>query len=246
MEYQLSDESGHTQTTGISIEFPIIIQAQYDSITATSITETTVDVLANDTITDGSLGTVLLENYGINGVEYLTTVETFDGNWTVVAGQVIFTPSVNFSGGWVNMTYQLSDASGHTQTTWISIEFQVIGQPYSNIGSNPSALQTPNGGEIWTSGTSETILWDNLVEITGSTVDLYVLHDDPTNLNDFTSSSSELLANKIWYQFGTAISNSGSYQVDPSILNGIGNAYIILIVSSSDEWDISDDTFSLQ
>ena len=240
MNYQLSDTSGHVTTSGISIEYPIIIQAQYDDVTIPTLDPFTIDVMANDTLLDGETGTVLLQNWGMNGEEYVTQVERSEGNWTVDSNnQVTFAPSANWNGSNIWMDYQLSDTSGHTATTNISIRLA----PYGTIGSSPSGLQTPNGGESWMQGMNETVQWDT-IEITGNTVDMYVLHDDPSDLNTYASSYTELLNNKNWYQFGTSLSNTGSYQVDPSALNGIGS-YIVLIISDNGDWDISNSTFSI-
>ena len=119
--YQLSDESGHVDTASINIEFPVIIQAQYDSVSPTSIEATTIDALANDIITDGSSGTILLQDPVSD--EFVTFIETNDGNWSIVNNKVLFTPSASFNGGWTSIWYQLSDQSGHTDTEYIGIEF---------------------------------------------------------------------------------------------------------------------------
>ena len=165
LTYQLSDASGHRQTAFISIQYPVLIQAQYDSVTQTTIGSTTVDVLANDTITDGSLGTVLLENYGINGLEYNTTVSRSEGTWAVdVNNQVVFTPSINFNGGWVYMTYQLSDVSGHSQTTSIQIEFPIIIQAqYDSVTQTTIGSTTVDvlANDTITDGSLGTVLLEN-------------------------------------------------------------------------------------
>jgi hypothetical protein len=115
---------------------------------------------------------------------------------------------------------------------------------FDNIGSNTSALIYPNGGERWIYGSSEIVKW-NTNAITGDTVSLYVLHDNPSDLNQYASDSNNLLQNKNWYNFADNIPNTGSYTVDPKYLNGSGNAYIILIIGSHSGWDISNKTFEL-
>jgi hypothetical protein len=116
---------------------------------------------------------------------------------------------------------------------------------FGNIGSNTSALIYPNGGERWIDGSSEIIKW-NTNAIAGDTVSLYVLHDNPSDLNQYASDSNNLLQNKHWYNFADNIRNTGSYTVDPKYLNGSGNAYIILIIGSHSGWDISNKTFELR
>ncbi len=116
---------------------------------------------------------------------------------------------------------------------------------FDNIGSHVLALQNPNGNEIWQYDKNETISWD-IIKIIGSVVDLYVLHDDPSDLNNYRSSVPFMLESKNWYQFANDINNTGSYTVNPRDLNGNGNAYVVLIVSNTgSNWDISDRTFTL-
>ena len=84
-----------------------------------AIAATTVDVLANDALLDGATPTVLLQD----DTGYSTHVEILaEGNWTVNANQVTFTPSADFAGGTVSMEYQLSDGLGHTDTASINID----------------------------------------------------------------------------------------------------------------------------
>lgn len=109
------------------------------------------------------------------------------------------------------------------------------------------ALLTPNGGEFWNNDESRTITW-NSQTISGGTVDLYVLHDDPegfTTINDPQIGS--IINSKNWYKFASAIANTGTYTVNPRIMSGTGNAYRVLVVSTSDKskFDFSDANFSL-
>ncbi len=115
-------------------------------------------------------------------------------------------------------------------------------------GRNPEVdnlVLAPNGGESWYYGQTKQVRWRSS-EISGSSVDLYVLHDDPTGL--FSSSNVGAQVNsKNWYKFAEGVSNTGSYSMDPSDMNGGGNAYVLLIVSSEDnsQWDIGDGMFEL-
>jgi len=116
---------------------------------------------------------------------------------------------------------------------------------FSDIGSDHDALIYPNGGEIWEYGDNKTIRWMT-TSIKGDTVDIYVLHDNPSNLHNYSSDLNNLLNNKNWYKFAEDISNNGTYTVDPKNLNGSGNAYVVLIIGSQDGWDVSDETFTLK
>ena len=120
IEYQLSDTSGHTATTSISIEYPYVIQAEYDYKSTGSVSDpVTVDVLENDTLLDDATPNVLL----YDGSNYSTDVEIIgEGNWTVNNNQVTFTPSTDFTGGSVYIDYQLTDGLGHSDTAGINID----------------------------------------------------------------------------------------------------------------------------
>lgn len=114
-------------------------------------------------------------------------------------------------------------------------------------GNDRDALISPNGGEHWRNGQTQTIYWMNQY-ITGSTVDLYVLHDDPKGLVGNTSKNVGTTINqKNWYKFASNVPNTGRYSLDPAKMAGSGNAYMVLIVSTSDnsKFDISNDRFSL-
>jgi hypothetical protein len=55
---------------------------------------------------------------------YVTQVQNYDGNWTVANNQVVFTPSVNFLGGFTGISYQLTDGLGHTDNNgYVSLNF---------------------------------------------------------------------------------------------------------------------------
>ena len=116
-------------------------------------------------------------------------------------------------------------------------------------GSSPAmnALLTPNGGEFWKNGQTQTVSWDTSA-ITGSEVNLYVLHDSAFDLLDpATTDLPAAINSKNWFQFASAVPNTGSHSIDPAIMSGTGNQYLVLIVSASDKsiYDVSDAVFSL-
>ncbi len=81
--------------------------------------------------------------------------------------------------------------------------------------------------------------------ILGDSVNLYVLHDDPSDLEQYASDLNSLLSNKNWYKFADNIPNNGSYAIDPETMNGTGNAYVVLIKGENGGWDISNNLFTL-
>lgn len=122
--YQITDQNGQPSTNWINLEYPVFVQAVHDEVTPASIEPINLDVLANDSIADGLNVTVLLEIYGQNGPEYVSTVETFDGNWTVEANQsVTFIPNENFGGGDAWIAYQIKDQHEHTSRNDIAIKY---------------------------------------------------------------------------------------------------------------------------
>jgi len=123
--YQLSDMSGHVDESVSIIDYPYLLNAKEDSITKIVIEPTTVDVLANDAITDDSTGTILLQQWNGNTYEFVTSVDESEGTWTIVNNQVLFTPNADFNGGEVYLNYQLSDDSEHTDTALINIDFSI-------------------------------------------------------------------------------------------------------------------------
>ncbi len=127
-----------------------------------------------------------------------------------------------------------------------SLEIEQTDLDFTHIGNPTNALLYPNGGEVFTSGKLEVIKWDSTpYGVVGGTVDLYVLHDDPSGLEDRTNDVLAGEMDRNWYKFASNIPNSGEYEIDPEVLNGNGNAYIILIVYDDNTWDISDSTFVL-
>ncbi len=130
------------------------------------------------------------------------------------------------------------------------------GSPTSNLDDTilsnmwqSNALISPNGGESWFNGENREVTW-NASEIVGDTVNCYVLHDDPSNiLSAMSNNDAVSLTNAItsanWYKFATDVQNSGVIGIDPSVMSGGGDAYLVLIVSDNGYWDISDGVFSL-
>ncbi len=127
------------------------------------------------------------------------------------------------------------------------IENESNGIVAEGIGNDRDALISPNGGESWFDGQRQNISWMNKY-ITGDTVDLYVLHDAPIGLLDkYDNEIGTAINARNWYKFASSVANTGSYTVDPADLNGNGNAYMILVVSSENnsDFDLSDGVFSL-
>jgi hypothetical protein len=117
----------------------------------------------------------------------------------------------------------------------------------AGAGNDRDALIAPNGGEAWWNGQVQTVRWMTQY-ITGPSVDLYILWDSPSGLEDKTNRDIGVVVNtKRWYRFAAAVPNTGSYEVDPADFHGTGNAYRILVVSTADrsKFDLSDENVYL-
>ena len=113
----------------------------------------------------------------------------------------------------------------------------------------PRALIAPNGGESWKNGEERELRWD-AGAFSGERLEAYVLHDDPAALLEALQSGEEsrirdAVRSARWYRFAANLSDGGSVRIDPAIMGGNGNAYMVLLVSDRGEWDVSDGTFSL-
>ena len=114
-------------------------------------------------------------------------------------------------------------------------------------GAARDALLSPNGGEVWVYGSLQEVRW-NTASLSGGSVDLYVLHDDPTSLYDAIAPRVGGIVNgRRWYPFALGQPNTGRWQGDPELLRGVGNGYLILVVSTTNraEFDLSDRPFTL-
>ncbi len=71
------------------------------------------------------------------------------------------------------------------------------------------------------------------------------MHDAPSDIDLDDGFDLAVIKNRDWYNFATNISNSGDVSFDASILNGIGNAYKILLISESGGWTSHRGTISV-
>ena len=259
-----SDANGENDSTTSSDLEKFIIGKTYHITVEDSYTDENGNVVNNnhvETLTFNADGKTLTDTWVENGetksasFNYSVQGDTLSINGTNGDGET-FNKTLKapvtetndyisfFNGGRFYKTYAVaevalesSDANGGNDSTTSDLNL-------SNIGSNTNALISPNGGERWEYDTNESVNW-NTSEIVGDSVDIYVLNDDPSNLNNYSSSLTTLLNNKNWYKFATSVSNNGSYTLNPRELHSQGDAYVILIVGSESGWDISDGMITL-
>jgi len=171
---------------------------------------------------------------------YKNHVDPEEHNWNCAEDLYDYVGNSLEKNSWSNITVMTADYQSRSG----EICDENNGMQLETIGSDVEALISPNGGEVWIYGTTETVVW-NTNMILGNSVNLYVLHDDPSDLEQYASDLNSLLSNKNWYKFADNIPNNGSYAIDPEVMNGSGNAYVVLIEGENGEWDISNNLFTL-
>ncbi len=121
--YRMSDSEGHTATSEIYIDYPLLIDARWDDYFMSTLTALNMDVLANDEYN----GTVRLQIRDDEGNYVEGEVETYQGVWRVEANNTItFEPSATFTGGWVYTEYRIEDSQGYSDTASVQIEYPVL------------------------------------------------------------------------------------------------------------------------
>jgi len=106
------------------------------------------------------------------------------------------------------------------------------------------ALMSPTKGDKFVIGQAFRVTWDNN-KITGDNVNIYVLHDDPVGIDTTDGVDLSILKSRNWYKFATNMENNGDIGFDAALLNGIGNAYKLLLISDSGDWTLHRGTFTI-
>lgn len=122
-------------------------------------------------------------------------------------------------------------------------------QETANIGSLQSedyrqALVSPQENSILVNGGNFSVFWDRL-NVSGSLVDMYILQDDPSNIDTESGANLAILQSRNWFKFATQVANSGEAIFATNILNGNGNAYKLLLVSDFGIWTVNQGTFEI-
>jgi hypothetical protein len=135
-EYQIMLNNGHHSENTIVLDYPVLFKAEYDDVDMNETVPVTIDVLANDTVIDGSTVTVEIEtgwDRENDRETFGTQRETSDGNWSVDGeGNVIFEPNSDFNGGSVYIDYRITDDNGHESQAWISIDYPIYMRAYGD------------------------------------------------------------------------------------------------------------------
>ncbi len=110
--YEISDSNGGINTATVSVNVQSVNDLpflQNDSATTNEDTQTSIDVLANDSDVDGDNLTVSSVNPGNNG-----TTE-------IVDNKIVYTPEANFIGE-DSFTYSVDDGNGSSDTAEVSVK----------------------------------------------------------------------------------------------------------------------------
>ncbi|HZY78731.1 MAG TPA: Ig-like domain-containing protein [Cyclobacteriaceae bacterium] len=144
--YTVSDnEGGVSNAATVSITIAIVNAAPVavnDSGSTTVNTPVTVNVVVNDTDSDGTIDAAKVDlNTGTAGVQ--NTANTAQGSWSVdPQGVVTFTPIANFSGS-ATLSYVVSDNRGTvSNAATITINVQTVN--VAPVANNDNATTTKN------------------------------------------------------------------------------------------------------
>ena len=132
--YKISDSNGHESLSGMQISYPLYVEAIYDETDAVDVTQAvTYDVMQNDQA--GSGITPALQLVDFNTGEYVTTLISNGGTWSVVEGNITFVPDSSFGGGDVHVEYVLTDNDGHYSQAGFTIHYPVGPTPVCTVQS---------------------------------------------------------------------------------------------------------------
>jgi hypothetical protein len=128
---------------------------------------------------------------------------------------------------------------------------QVIGTPMltNDIASLElsdlvEAIVSPSSGSVLYMGLNTSIVWDEST-LLGNNIDIYVLHDDPTDIGGGTNVDLALVQARNWYKFADDVNINSSATLDPAVMNGSGNTYKLLVITDTGKWAVSEGLFSL-
>jgi len=128
--YVATDASGQTATATVTITVLGAATATDDTARGETGRPTTVDVTANDAPTEGATfdrGTVVVVDPATkDGVSRLDVPG--QGTWTVVDGQVVFTPAAG-SDGRASVAYRVTDTAGVTVEATVTVRYPLVLTP---------------------------------------------------------------------------------------------------------------------
>jgi len=130
MQYKIVDQNQNESLAGISIHYPILLQANYDDNAADAIGSITVPVMENDVVAEELTAHIELIRYDNQGnMIAFSEIVTEEGTWTVSDNNIIFAPSNEFLGGSVYVSYRIVDQFDRSSSAGVSISFPALPSP---------------------------------------------------------------------------------------------------------------------
>ena len=123
--YTVTDSVGQTSTATVTVYVVEGIALTADTARTGEDTAVTIDVLANDVATEGTI---------------TSTTQGADGTVAVVDGQIVYTPAAGFAGT-DTFTYTVTDLAGNTATANVTVT--VVARPVSEAIALRTGLDTP-------------------------------------------------------------------------------------------------------
>jgi hypothetical protein len=187
--------------------------------------------------------------YDISGLEFLTELTHLDLSHNALTDLSALLQLSNLN--WLNIDGLLILDQSQIGTL-ISNGVEVVGEVKSAASidsliheNGRYAIHTPSNGDVFTKGQTSNLVWDMSV-LSGGAIDMYVLHDDSTDIGDGAEANLDIIKQRNWYQFAKGVTNNGEMTFDPEIMQGNGNAYKVLMISDQGFWSVSSGTFTLQ
>ncbi|MBQ0724700.1 MAG: retention module-containing protein, partial [Cycloclasticus sp.] len=139
----------------------------------------TLDVVANDTDLDGTIDPTSVQILDPDTNTYVATLTVAgEGEWTVdaVTGAITFTPEANYNGSVTDITYQVADDDGATDTATLT------------IGITPVDDATTGGTGAGGTDGDESVTTDEDTPISGNVIDMGLTSVDggPIVVTQFT------------------------------------------------------------
>jgi hypothetical protein len=107
-----------------------------------------------------------------------------------------------------------------------------------------TAVMSPNGGELWTTGDNETISWDTGYLYDGW-VSIYSLSGDSSDLYNSNPNLADVVNAAEWHDRTGEEASNGSASRDPSDFSENGISSRLLIIDEAGNWDIVDSDFTI-
>ena len=135
VNYSVADDDGATDIATIFVGIGDVNDppvADDESETTPEDTPVTIDVLAGDTDSDGTIDPTSVQIIDpVSGAGLSSLVVPGEGAWVVdpMSGEITFTPEVNYNGPVTPITYSVADDDGATDTATVTVVIEDVNDP---------------------------------------------------------------------------------------------------------------------